>query len=733
MREDDRKRDFKTGRPVPEKNPTGIIEGATGRLFSRLDVEFLDRVDREALKEEVARFLALNPEHYSALMSASWLRTTGPGTDSFEALFRFEPDFARDAGRLLRTTFYDRLERWLTREDHAALGTAPVDDSGLPVTPATQRAFAVARRLARRAVPEAWLKARALREESARAWAEMVEQDRKTARAFAATHAAHLSPTSADLDTLAQRLTAKILEKETESELEAAALTNPLLRNAMAAFEAWQARINELTTSGRLDELALEAKQQRAVTFTRTFAYHWPAALHAWELENAPRLGVDRAVRTLVSAAHDAAERGAPRLREVVAEELSRPEFVDATGWPWPVRHEETEADGMAAPRARLLGYLRHRFCPKGTGPALEWLTDLENRGRAALAEWKSQERMEGVESPSPWQVLTPSLAASLVAQVVWLDRVAGETRRANGSSPALVAKVHADVGMIFRASENQHALALGGPGLPWVMVDSEEDAARLLGAGSTLTFQRLIRFLPTVAHESWIQTHRDEADVVIEGGYAALAENIGAKSKKAAAEVRDALMLGSHVRREWADGSEAQGLWTFHATPAAPGRPAKLVVTLAAALRPGFVHDLPKGPAKTLVPVVPLPALVGSRVHHAAQAALQWEVTRRLAEGRKQAASEGGVLISPADFKRMMDRVGLPGHMLATMLEAWTAGDAPFLENVRGDLWTIADSAPFAPARAWLHDQATLSGHGRKRGLKAAAKRRGKTKSAKP
>lgn len=726
---DDRRPDFKTGRPLPEKNPTGIIEGRTGRLFSRLDVELLERIDRLALREEIGRFLGDNPERHADPVLVQTAPLLVEGGEVLDHLPRMAPDLVRDAGHLLKRTLYDRIERWLSEEDLSALDKAPLI-LGVPQTEATQRAMRLAQRLARGAIPEAWRKAQELRERSARAWAEMVEQDRKTARAFAAKHAASLSPTDADLESLAGRLVAKIFEPETQADLEAAAATNRLLADALAAFDAWQER------QPRAGEGAeLEAKQQRAVTFTRTFAFHWPAVLHAWELENVARLGVTRAVRALVNAKEDAATEGAAaRLREVVAEELSRPEFIDATGWPWPVRHEETEVDGMAAPRARLLGYLRRRFCPKGTGPALDWLTYLENHGREVLTEWKSQERMEGVESPSPWQVLTPSLAASLVAQVVWVDRVCEETRRANGSSPALVAKVHADVGLLFRASDdNQRALALGGPGLAWVVVDSEEDAARLLGAGSTLTFQRLIRFLPTVAHETWIQTRRDEADVVIEGGYAALAGLIGAKSKKAAEEVRDALLLGNHVRREWADGSEAQGLWTFHATPAAPGRPAKLVVTLAAALRPGFVHDLPKGPAKTLVPVVPLPALVGGPRLHAAQAALQWEVTRRLAEGRKQAASEGGVLISPADFKRMMDRAGLPGHMLATMLEAWTTGEAPFLENVRGDLWTIADSAPFAPARAWLHDQAARSGHGRKRGLRAVSKRRGKAKTAKP
>ena len=710
---DDKTTDFKTGSPLPPENPTGVIDGQTGRLFSRLDVESLQSVDRLVLLQETERFLREEPEARRDEVNrfnGAWSRVyggapVGPGR------------WVAQVERRVEVSFYDRLERWVTQR-----AAAPTDEER---TRAFEQANEVAREAAREAIPEAWQAFLRANEESAQAFRALQEEDRRHARAFVEKHAADLHPTEPDLSELARRVFEAFFTS-TDGMVEAeAAKTNPLLRAAIREYDEWHARHEALLQAhGNGPEAQLEAKRQNAVTAPRVFALHWPAIRHEWEIEHAPRLGVGRALAGVLKSEPGATE-GERRLREAVAVELERSQFADEVGWPWPARHDETEADGMPAPRARLVAYLRKRFSPKGDGPAAKWISGLEVSGRESFAKWKQQERLEGVEAVSPWQKLTPSLAASLVAQVLWFNRVRAELERERSSSPALVAQVHADVGLFFRRGDLQRELELQGPGLAWVAVDNAEDAARLFGAGATLTFQRVIRHLPTVAHDTWRRTQRDEADVVIEGGFAALAKAIGAKSKKAAAEVRDALQLGSAIRREWSDGSEAQGLWTYHATPAAPDRPARLVITLAAAFRPGFVHQLPKGTGRTLVPVVPLPALVGANNFHAVQAALQWEVTRRLSEGRKEAAGEGGVTISPADWKRMADRVGLPARLLPTVLEAWQTGRDPFLENVRGDLWTIANSPPFAPAREWLLAQAEMANHGRKRGLRAAAKKR--------
>ena len=707
---DDKTTDFKTGRPLPATNPTGVIEARTGRLFSGLDAGVLDEIEKSARGAELNRFIRANPEVVDHEVERLWVQVE----------------------RQMEAGFYDRLARWIGHRSRSDADNTSDPIAHLPSTPNNERARRLARWVARLEMPRAWKEVVADLERNAEAWRAMQEEVRRCARAFAKRYAEKLNPTESDLNDLARRLFELVLltTGETEDKLESAAKTNPILRSAMREFEAWHARLQDLIQKfGNGPEAQFEAKRQQEVTYGRTFAFHWPALLHAWELENAPRLGVARAIAGPL-AKKDHAGAGAARIREAVANELARPEFINEVGWPWPEHHEEVEADGMAAPRARLLAYLRQRFCPRGEGKALTWIENLEVRGRASLAEWKKQERLEGIEAVSPWQVLTPSLAASLVAQVVWFDRVSGEVERESSSTAALVTTVSAGVGAIWAADTKQSELQLRGPdgsSVAWFVVGSadEEKAASLFGVGSTLTFHRLIRYLPRAAWELWRQTRRDQAEIVIEGGYSRLAELIGAPNKKATEEVRHALELGRLLRRQWADGSEADGLWTVISTPHAPGRPARLIITLSPVLRPGFAHRLPEGASKTLVPVVPFAPFTGRGRDHAKQAALQWVTMERLAAGRAETANEGGVTFTDADWRRLAERTGLPSSTIHTVRDAW---EGVFLERVGADRWFLANTPDFAPARAHLLDQAQLAATGALRGRAGAAKKRGAT-----
>lgn len=711
--------------------------------FSSGNANALRAIEREAVLAEVARFGERTPEiraHSLERNTEAWAVTDGvtsrthfvTGNSALQRLLQqVEHHMAGD--------FYRRLERW-RRPRNTARDTGENDKA----------AGRVARWFARKAFPVAWRETLQFLDRSARAYQTLQAEVRATAVGFVETQSASLKPPPAptELDDLARRLfEAALLSAESdEAAMADAAKTNPVLRAAMRAYDEWRESLNDLVQRNSQDRIGREqgsetdlekelrqvAARQNALTYARTFAFHWPTVVHEWQATNAAALGVRRALAgPLKDEARSQTPEAAARLREAAATELAREEFVSGVGLPWPARHEEAEDDGMAAPLAKLFVQLRARFCPTGKGPALARLQELEREGRRQLAEWKAQERFEGIDPPvSPWQTLTPTLAASFVAQVVWFHRVGGELQRETASTTALVTTVHAGAEVIWSRAARQAELELLGPdgaGLAWVLdIGSEEDAAALFGVGNSLTFQRLMRYLPTAAHSNWRRTGHDEADVHIEGGYARLAELAGCKSKKAAEEVRQALILGSSIRRVWSDGSEAQGLWTFHTTAAAPGRKAQLTVTLAAILRPGFVHGLPVGPARTLVPVVPIPTLVGDHTTHGAQAAFQWTLTRRLAEGRREAAREGGVTITPADLKRDAERVGLPARLVPKVLEAWQAGEKAFLERIGGDRWAIADTQAYAPARAHLLEQAKMAATGAKRGLAAAARKRG-------
>jgi len=721
-----------------QQNPTGVIQFGTGRYAERIHYEHLQRIEKEAIDAEFAEFGTMNPEVATRAPVPVEGTFTTDGHDRVTKVRVISPAsmVLMVVKQSLEEGFYDRIQQWVDR-----------DREGISPSENDEKSRATARQLAREKFGPAWNETLENLDSSAENWQAIGRRNHLIAMEFAQRHAAELNPTEQELNDLYRRLVGAVpwtMEPGQEA-LEAAAKTNTVLSAALRTYDEWRKTHIDIVTAARSDggdptKLLESVERERVVRVEKLCAFQWPTVFHDWQLDHAVRLGTARAIKLL--KAPSSAES---RLRAALAAEIERQDFKQAMPWPkykhsedfeprliWPA-HEETETDGMATALAHLVRYLRARFCPKNSGPALERIGKIEARGKKDLDEWKSQQTLEGIpQGLSPWLRLTPVVVASYVAQVLWCDREQADFERTTASSPALVAQVHADVGLLFRPSDTQRELDLRSSGLAWVAIGSEEDAARLFGAGATLTFQRLIRYLPTVAHEMWSRTQRDEADVVIEGGFAALAELIGAKSKKAAAEVRDGLMLGSSIHREWADGSEAQGLWVFHSTPAAPGRAARLIITLSAAFRPGFVHQLPKGPGRTLVPVVPLPAFIGANRLHAGQAALQWEVTRRFSEGRQEAAREGGVSITPADWKRMLERVGLPAHLLPEVLETWQKGEAPFLENVRGDLWTMANSAPFASARAWLQDQAALAGHGRKRGMVSAAKKRGRRKASK-
>ena len=646
--------------------------------------DIVERIDRLALCRELATY-----------------RHKNPGALARHAIAQ--------AARWLGDTFHDRTRRLAEQMVGEDIEGAKLL-AGLPLTKTTKRALRLARWWARRLIPLAFQKARAMAEENEREWARLLDRHRAAARDFAQGQVKpSLQPTDEDIEALALRLSVEAMGSGTvsDTDLEAESAGNPLLRASMREHDEWFERLHAgEAVAGRQNEVA----------WARDFARHWPAVRHAWEFQHAARLGVARAS---VAVKEDAfGGKGAALLREAVATELEREELRKATGWPWPARHVEEEQDGMAAPVARLLVYLRQRFAPREGAPA--------------------QERLEGLAGESPWARLTPSLAASIVAQVLWFDRLRAELARVASSATALVPSVHVGLATMWQANATQKELDLvaAGERLAWLVVDTREGAADLFGAATTLTFQRLIRWIPEQSFRLW-QQGRGESRIEIEGGFSALAEAIGAKSKKAAGEVAEALELGQLMRREWMDGSVAGGLWTYVSRAATRDRRAHLTIAPSPMLCPQYANTLPEGASRALVPVPPmLSKFTGGPRNAAPQSALQWLVVHKLVADRKERARDGGVTITQAGWRSMADKVGLPSRMMPEVLELWSNPDkntglegGPFLERIRGDLWTVAASNTYANVRAFLNEQDQLHRVHSKRGKARAASKR----SAKP
>jgi hypothetical protein len=480
-----------------------------------------------------------------------------------------------------------------------------------------------------------------------------------------------------------------------------------------------------------------------AAALEREFDSAWPEVRHAWELDNAPRLGAARALTgPLKTQSHADTPEALARLREAVEDELEREDFRKAVGWPWPLHHAEEEAEGMAAPLARLLVYLRARFCPREDSPASAWLKTLERQGREGLAEWRTQGCLEGVPpQESPWQKLTPSLAASLVAQVLWFDRVAAEIERSRPEVTVLPLSVVRDLAETHWAPHRQLVLLDGRAVLrkdgaelaevPLLDPTDFEVIQRGVERLRSVTGQRVIRHLAREAYRLHKATP-GRADVAVEGGFSGLAEAIGERSKKAAETVRDVLRAGQDFKRRWANGDELGGLWTYHnMVSEARGRRALLVVTVGTVLRPYFaMSKLPAG-ERFGVPVLPMPPFVGERKNDwAGQAVFQFLLEAELVARRLELVEHGGVRLTTADFERLAAKAGLPHGSWRKVLDRWTqdGNDGPaMLERVGTDRFNLSNREPYKAAREWLLRGGQISAAGRQRRTLARAHKREK------
>lgn len=227
--------------------------------------------------------------------------------------------------------------------------------------------------------------------------------------------------------------------------------------------------------SGETNSSPQDPEQARRNAYNLAFAYHWPIVLHEWELKHAARLGAER---TLVGKTDAIAKNpeAAPRLQGHVAGELNRLDFIKTTGWPWPASPEETEVDGMAAPMAHLIAHLRARFCPQDTGSALQVLEAAATQARVLLTNWKTNKEV----AESPWARLTPTRAARLIAEVVWIARLREELER-EGERGLGIIRVGTDLSKTFALARVHGGQIVAAAGQQSILVEPPRGTALML------------------------------------------------------------------------------------------------------------------------------------------------------------------------------------------------------------------------------------------------------------
>jgi len=290
-----------------QQNPVGVIDAKSGRLFSRTDHENLQRIERDAIIDEVVRFERLVPEFAELAQKESmeaWTVTDGiTSKTSFTASSVVQRVIAKTeqlltTGSFRGLDFYDRLDRSVMKR---AERQAFLKDYGLTWKPDLsdvfewddKRAKRLARWLARHALPVAFEKTLVLLENSAKAHRVFLEERRRLAREFAQEHTKDIAPSAPEIDDLTRRLFELIFSPTDPSmdELLTAAKKNSLLASAIRNYDEWRDKLKDLARiHGPGEETQKQASLQNAVTFARIWAFHWPTTLEAWKLERRPSL-----------------------------------------------------------------------------------------------------------------------------------------------------------------------------------------------------------------------------------------------------------------------------------------------------------------------------------------------------------------------------------------------------------------------------------------------------------
>lgn len=245
------------------------------------------------------------------------------------------------------------------------------------------------------------------------------------------------------------------------------------------------------------------------------------------------------------------------------------------------------------------------------------------------------------------------------------------------------------------------------------------------------LTTQRLIRWaLHRGWDQKWVCDSPDPTRIVVDGGYPALALELGMKGKKAADELKGAVATLQSVFLQGPKG-EGQVFAAWH-HKASGQRRARLEMTLLGPFAPDYIaRELAEHRNvndKSVVPV-PLPAhlppLVGRERDHGSQAILQLLALRELRLRATELAADGAVDISARRWEDLRDEAGVPRATLADVLEAYPIGDGirPAFMLQRDGRWDLAPD--YSQERAAIVAAGEAMQKGKRGGEQAAANRR--------
>lgn len=408
------------------------------------------------------------------------------------------------------------------------------------------------------------------------------------------------------------------------------------------------------------------------------------------------------------------------------------------------------EQDGMLLWDARAANYL-DLFKKEGATQAESLRT--KARERWTSYKTKHQEKVAIHESTDVWSVcwantkdenaVTPLKFIWVLAKVLWLDVVqryrakpralvfpvlkeaidahtpGGELQRHQGDN-ILVNHRNEKVSDLRRVEPLKKVPALELRVLPQIL----RKGSKLLG---TLNAYRLLHLEVSLGHQHALDdNNKDVRALRFEGGWEALAEAAGIPHNKSD-EVHAIIAAQAHLCFVSPDGSYGN-LLSYEVRPARRNQRGRVSLILGDALLPDFIfspgffgNSRAAREARRLVPMLPLPPLIGRPNDQGAQVNLQLRI---LAEMRKRAAElyqEGGILLSRNQLEEFAKDATLPLATLSKVIDRWTKdgddGNA-LLEVTEENRYTLGKT--YVDARNFIAKAGEEEIQGKEAGLKS-------------
>lgn len=324
------------------------------------------------------------------------------------------------------------------------------------------------------------------------------------------------------------------------------------------------------------------------------------------------------------------------------------------------------------------------------------------------------------------------------LVKALWEDLVRPLLERFSRKPPAIARLVHAPVTALLsspkvREEGGQMALDLGlaAPCIVREVADLP-NAARGIELFKSIHAHRVLWHIVRVAHERAVAIPGWSPHLEYEGGYAALAETCGIKGGKGAEQVRALVDLFSVL--DLTLPGYIGGLLTRTFIEAKGQRRAFLKIIPGTPLLPGYVHELQRvaGTASVaarreqdLIPLLPVPPVLGRGNDAGAQATLQLRVVSHLRDHAADLAEGRGAPLPLDTWAQLAAESHVPRSLAPKLLPYWQEDhqDGPaVLKQVDRDRYTLGDA--HAAARTFLEDGGRRSLESSEAGRRSAAKR---------